>query len=268
MNTVDVLKKALCGTITTRRLASGVIAVGTEFNLSDGDQIGFYVSGKEGNYWIADDGSTIPFLEAQGVSFENNTRGSALSAMLAEYGFSYDEERAELISGPFSDEELPNAAMRFVSLRLRLQDFLLLQHPKTVANTFRDDVRQAIEATFEGKARLAFDQVVSESLPDIVADAIVDRNGVEPVAVFFGTNDMRLTEAQVLRLEAKYQAQVAVRVVSIVESQRPAAVSSRVLGRAMNRLDKVLVFRGEEKSAMQALMELVGIDSTVVGSSH
>jgi len=267
VNPVDVLQKALCGTITTRHLAGGVIAVGTEFSLSDGDRIGFYVTSANDGFWISDDGTTIPFLEAQGISFDGSTRASALSELLAEYGFSFNESDAELISGPFDEEALPEAAMRFVSLRLRLQDFLLL-HPKSVANTFKDDVRRAMEIALEGKAHLAFDKIVSDHLPDIVADAVVERHGVTPIAVFFGTNDMRLTEAQVLRLEAKYQAQIPLRVVSIVESQRPTALSSRVLGRAMNRLDKVLVFRGEEQSAMHALMELIGVDLTINSLPH
>ena len=158
----------------------------------------------------------------------------------------------------YHEQALPEAAKKFVALRLRLQDFLLL-HPETVANTFKEDVKRAIEETFKGMGQVAFDTIVSDSLPDITVDAIIRAGDAIPVAVFFGTSDKRILEAQVLRLEARHQARLNLKVVSILENERPSGVTAQGIKRAMNRLDRVLAYLGEEATVMDELRALAAV---------
>lgn len=266
MNLIEHLEAALCGTIRARRLASGLVAVGTDFLLSDGDKLGFFVREAPEGLYVHDDGSTLPLLDAQGVSLESPTRAQVLAALLDEYGFSQDPETLDLLAGPFAPEELPGAAVRMISLILRLQDFLLL-HPQVVATTFREDLRRSIQNRFAGIAEVAFDTTLAPAVDDIAVDALIRCGAAEPVAVLFGTSEIRLTEAALLRLEAQV-ANVSVRVVAMIERMRPESVSQRVLSRAMNKLDRVLVFRDDEANALNALADLARVDDGARSAAH
>lgn len=257
MTSVDDIATALTGFATVRRLPSGLVAAGTDFPLADGDRVGFFLDERSDGFWLLDDGMTLPLLEAQGVSLQTPTRAQALSNLLDEYGFGHDGETNDLTAGPFSLSELRIAAIRFVSLALRLQDFLLL-HPQAVASTFRDDVRRRIEECFAGVAHVTLDAFLAPDLEDVVLDALIVREGHTPVAVVVATTEMRLTEAELIRLAAQV-ADVPVRVTAVLDRPRPENFSTRSLTRAMNRLAGVLVFGGDGEDAMRGLARLADL---------
>jgi len=124
------VKEALCKAFRddlSVRAIEGGLAVSTPFDSASGEPIGFYIMrDAAGQFHIEDDGSTIPMLEARGVDFSTEPRRQGLSALLAECGAVFDSVRRDLRTLPMPEGDIPGAAMRFVTLLLRVQDFLLL----------------------------------------------------------------------------------------------------------------------------------------------
>src|SRR3546814_4298870 len=91
---------------------------------------------------------TLPQLMESGVDFDAETRAKALGTLLSEYDVAYDQEEAPLHTYPVKEDAVPRAAMRFLALLLRSDDFLLLTQER-VASTFKENdakgVREALE---------------------------------------------------------------------------------------------------------------------------
>jgi hypothetical protein len=123
----DLLCKAFCDELVLRAVPAG-LAVSTGLTLSSGEPLGFYVVGPDpaGRYRIEDDGTTIPLIEAAGIDLDTQTRTEAVAALYDEYGVSYNAETSELSTPSLLQEEVPQRALRFVALLLRLQDLVLL----------------------------------------------------------------------------------------------------------------------------------------------
>jgi hypothetical protein len=130
------------------------MAVSTPFDTTAGEPIGFYIlRDPDGRFHIEDDGTTIPMLEANGVDFSTETRRQGLHDLLAECGAEFDTARRDLRTPPMSEGDIPAAARRFVSLLLRVQDFLLLT-PDRVFGAFRADANKPIQEKEERKRSL------------------------------------------------------------------------------------------------------------------
>jgi hypothetical protein len=121
------LCEAFCNDLMVTNVPAG-LAVGTTFIGPGGDHIGFYVIGPDasGAWMLQDDGSTVPYIEASGADLGIPTRQAAFNQMLEECGANYDDDSCELRVGPLQIDEVPQAAMRFVALLLRIQDLALL----------------------------------------------------------------------------------------------------------------------------------------------
>lgn len=257
----EQLCRAFCQGVHVRKVPVGY-AISTGFTMADGDPIGFYAVEIEPNrlYRLEDDGTVVPLLEAIGVNLKSDTRRGAFNALLAEYRLSFDEDNQLICSDSLTLEEIPPAALRFMAMLVRLQDFHLLT-PKIVESTFREDALAAIRARFGGRVRIsestAFDD---ESLSDYVIDAVFSINEESRAAIYIGTSPARADEAVMLRMDMLLQGKPDCKVLLVMESTRPPpGWPERILARAQNRLDGVAVFRGHERDAMDK------IDKTVFG---
>jgi hypothetical protein len=160
------------------------------------------------------------------------------------------------LHSPYVDaSDLPDHAMRFVALMLRLQDLELL-HPSTVESTFREDATEALQQRFGAAGRISFDVPPAADLSDMfVADALIGAANEPQVAVYFGTTDSRVDEAVMLWMDSR-QARRKLRVAVMLEREKPL-LHGRTLRRAMNRVDATVAFRGDESGALNKLERLV-----------
>jgi Domain of unknown function DUF1828 len=144
----DLLCQAFCSALKIRAAPCGW-AVETPYCNGDGDPLLlYYVKDPTGQQWsIEDDGTQIPFLEANGVDQSGQARGEALEYLLTEYGVFFDREERSVHTTFMPESDLGTASIKFVALLLRLQDLALLS-PHVVRSTFREDVISAIKEAF------------------------------------------------------------------------------------------------------------------------
>jgi hypothetical protein len=256
MNLKEQLCSAFCGAISVNAVPAG-FAVGTGFTRADGDRIGFYVvKSSTGSLWrIEDDGMTVPAILASGADITKGARAEEFDRLLAECGASYDEESQEVHTEWLAEEDLPQAALSFVTLLLKLPELMLL-HPERVENAFREDALKAIHDAFDPIALVEEDAAIEDALSEFAADAVIRMPGAPPVAVFLVTSDVKILEAVLLKTVAKYRLKVPCRVAVMMESARPKGVTARMQQRAFNHLDATPAFRGDEQNAIGRLREL------------
>src|SRR3546814_12002141 len=108
---------------------------------------------------------TRPQLMESGVDFDAETRAKALGTLLSGYDVAYDQEEATLHTYPVKEDAVPRAAMRFVALLLRIDDFLLLTQER-VASTFKEDAAKRVREALEGRAVIRENEPVSEAVGD------------------------------------------------------------------------------------------------------
>lgn len=248
----EALCQAFCGDLKLTDIPVGY-AVTTTFRRDDGDSIAFYIvrdQVRDDNYRIEDDGTTIAFLEASGVDLSTETRADAFSTLLESHGVQFDEDEMLLHTDSMRENDLPKAAMRFLSFMLRINDFLLLTRDR-IASTFKEDAAARIIETMDGKAIVEQDVAVSEKLSDTIPDLVIRAPHRNPVAVFFGSSPQRVNDAIFLQMQALYEVHEDVQVIALLE--REAAIGHDLRRRAANRLAALPIFRGDEPTAISRI---------------
>jgi hypothetical protein len=250
----DLLCKAFCDQLSVRDVPAG-LAVSTALNLSNGEPLGFYLVGPDaaGRYRIEDDGTTIPLIEAAGVDLDTQTRADAISALYEEYGASYNSDSGELSTPPLQMDEIPQRAMRFIALLLRLQDLILLT-PERVLGTFRDDAKKAIRDAIGDRASVRENESPSKEI-DFPADLLIEAPRRAPVAVFLAMSEQRVLEAVVVHMALAYEAKLDYSIVALLEND--TSVTRRMRQRAANRLAAMPIFEGDERAAVQRIEQEV-----------
>ncbi|MGH6889656.1 MAG: DUF1828 domain-containing protein [Rhizomicrobium sp.] len=94
----------------------------------DGDKICFYVVDSERSPFkrIEESGTTLAILEGAGVDFRSETRREALSTLLDEHAVVFDDQERNFYIDNLREEDVPGAALRFVSFSLRVRNFPLM----------------------------------------------------------------------------------------------------------------------------------------------
>ena len=257
----EALCQAFCGDLKLTAVPVGY-AVTTTFRRDDGDSVAFYLVRdkiRPGRYRIEDDGTTVPFLEASSVDFSTDTRSVAFTSLLDGHRVEFDEDEMLLHTESLPEADLPKAAMRFLSLMLRMNDFLLLTKDK-VASTFKEDAAAQILRKLEGKAQVLQDVPVSSLLSDAVPDMVIRAPNRTPVAVFFGSSPQRVNDAIFLQMQALYEVHEDVQVVALLE--RENVIGHDLRQRAANRLAALPIYKGDEATAIGR------IEREVIGSGQ
>lgn len=256
---------AFCSDLFVREVSDG-FAISTPYEDMYGDPIGFYaLKTDECRFRLLDNGATVAFLEATGASVDGGTRQEVFSALLSEYGASFDEELGELSIGSLTESELPKSALRFMALLLRLKDLLLLTRER-VESTFRDDVISALRERLEGIAEIREDEPVSERLVDVVPDLIMRSPNRDPVALFIATTDQKVNDAVYLQMAATHEAKTPLSVVAMLEYED--SIKKPIRQRADNRLDAVPRYRRDESGALDRVIKEVVGRGPVSQASH
>lgn len=249
----EKLCKAFCDDLKVNTVPAG-LAVTTAFAAADGDHIGFYVVKEtESSFRIEDDGVTLPYLEGSGIDFRSGTRGEALSELLSEYGVSIDETSQEFFISHLGEDALPAAALKFVAFSLRVRDFMLMTEFR-VATTFREDAAKLLKEAVGSEARFEENGRISEKLGDFPADFVLRAPHRPPVGVYLGISDNRILEALFMHMRALHEVREPCSIVALLEKGR--SISSKVRQQAMNRLDAVTEFRGDEIAAVEKIARI------------
>lgn len=253
----DDICRAFCGDLHVREVQAG-LAVSTVFATHDDDRIGFYIVREEGfdSYRIQDDGLTLPYLEGSGVDFRSGTRGEALDELLGEYRVGIDDVNQEFCMSGIPQADVPRAALKFAAFALRVRDFMLMTEFR-VATTFREDAKRVLSEVVRDRAKIEENAPVSDVLSDFAADFVLRAPGRPPVGVFLGTTDVRILEALFLQMRALHEVHEPASIVALLEKGR--SISAKVRQQAMNRLNAVTEFRGDEVAAAQRIaLEAIG----------
>jgi hypothetical protein len=251
----DLLCQAFCASLKVRAVPVGY-AVETPYTNADADPLLLYYvrDGLGKKFRIEDDGTQVPFLEANGVDLKGQARGEAFQYLLTEYGSYYDAEARVIHTTYLPESELGEASIKFVALLLRLQDLALLS-PHVVRSTFREDVITAIRGAFGSTATVEESAPVSSELAAYHADCVITAPNRVPLAVYLGLTEERALQALVLKMELeKYRSQNS-RVVLILEKAKDNPLRESTYALSQARLDKVLSFRGVEADSMATLQK-------------
>lgn len=262
----DQLCKAFCDELRVREVPVGLV-VSTGFTRTDGDAVSFYVTygpaGSDGRRTVRleDDGETVPYLDAMGIDLSSGARGEAFKELLTEHCAEFDPEQMIIHTGYLPEDQAPAAAIKFVSLLLRMQDFLLVTRER-VEETFRQDVEKALRQRFGDRAEIVKDYPIDDALRDTPPDFAVLMPQANPTAIFLGTSENRTLEALVFWYQA-HKEHVACNMVLVLENAKPAKIKERTLARVQNESIPVAVFSGMEHHAMERIERAIGLPRTL-----
>jgi Domain of unknown function DUF1828 len=250
------LCRAFCNDITVTSVPAG-LAVSTVFKRDDGDRISFYVIDEgQGRFRLEDDGATIPLLEGAGVDFDTDTRRRALDNLLTGVDAYFDANDATIRTIPFIQGELANRSLDFVSVMIRMNDFLLLTQEK-VTSTFREDAANAIREGVGNRATIREGEAVSRRLSEVKPDMVLEATDRAPVAIFFGNTAGRVHDAIFLHQTAAYEVKEDVSVIALLEQDN--SIPTDLRRRATNRLTTVPIFKQDEEAAVARIVrEAIG----------
>jgi hypothetical protein len=175
-----------------------------------------------------------------------------LDGLKSEYGVAIDPENGEFFIDGLSEDDLPQAALRFVAFSLRIRDFMLMTEHR-VASTFREDASKLIHEVIGPRAKIEENAAILPDLSDFPADFVLRAPGRHPVGVYLGSSDHRVLEALFVHSRARHETHENCSIVALLESSK--GVSAKIRQLAANRLDAVPEFRGAEIAAIERIAE-------------
>lgn len=257
------LLKDVCGTfcdgLAMREVPMG-FAIRTPFRNSDGDAVALYARRDNdiaGRYRFEDDGATIADLQEEGFSLDNEARSSEFHRLLSEYGCHYDEGEILIHTDYLTEEQLPAYFLKFMALMVRLGDLRMLSRT-VVRDTFKADLQEFVEATFEGMATVERDASPIASLSDYVADVVV-RGPDATLAIYAGTTEVKALEAFVLWQELERQGLSGIIPMVVFESAKPATIKARTMARLMNSNVSLGSLAGSQWDVGQKMKQQAGL---------
>lgn len=257
------LLKDVCGTfcdgLAMREVPMG-FAIRTPFRNADGDAVALYArrdSDIAGRYRFEDDGATIAELQEEGFSLDSEARSSEFHKLLSEYGCHYDEGEILIHTDYLTEEQLPAYFLKFMALMVRLGDLRMLSR-NVVRDTFKADLQEFVETTFEGMAAVERDASPVASLSDYVADVVV-RGPDATLAIYAGTTEVKALEAFVLWQELERQGLSGIIPMVVFESAKPATIKARTMARLMNSNVSLGSLAGSQWDVGQKMKQQAGL---------
>lgn len=249
----EVLCRAFCDALVVTKVPVGY-TVKTCFEADGGDTLTFYlVRSDETEKWrVEDDGATIANLDMAGVDvMAAGPRSVAFAELIQTHGVEFDPEGVILHTAYIEEGSLPHAALRFLSLLMRVQDFALITRER-VEETFRHDVVVALREKFHGRAEVEEKHVFRDDLKDYQSDVSVLPREAAPLAVFLGTSEVRALEAMLFYDRVTYVHPFDCRVVLVLDTIKTPRISARTLNRVTNHFP-IAAFRDDPSEAMSSL---------------
>jgi hypothetical protein len=252
----ETLKRQLCstfcGAIDVRPVASG-LAISSAFQDQSGDAISFFLTHSDDGYQIEDDGDYLAHLIAKDIPIDQGTRGQLLDAILNQADAFWDRETYEIRTAPFSEEDISQRVVGFLSSLIRVRDLELLTRD-VVRSTFKEDATAAITCRFSKVANINENDVIDRDFSEFPADLIVRPKAAEspasPGVIYLVNANDKLNEALLLQMEAQHLNRRDFEVIALLEEPVMKVISPRKFQRAQNRSLAMPIFRGDEDAAM------------------
>lgn len=226
-------------------------AVGTGQEGLDGDRIGFYIVGPDakGQYVAQDDGLTLSMLEGMGVDLSNKVRKGMLSELREQYGVRVDD--GDLKSAAVAAADVGQAAIRFMSFMLRVQD-LMLTTTERAASTFKEDATKLLQEMAPPGALISSNFIVTPKASLYPADIGIQIPGSRPIALFFAVSEKHVLEALLLQSIVEKN-HVPCSIIAMLENEDSLTKMARA--RASNHLDAVPYFREDPQAAIERVFK-------------
>lgn len=247
--------KAFCDSVTVTKLPSGYGISTTLFEI-EGDPAGIYAIGPDntGHWRLEDAGRLLPYLIASGYDLSSDHRKAALATILETADAQLDDDGLEIVTGPIAQSAIPSHAIRLLVALVRVSD-LAQMTAERVRSTFKEDVRTALATSLPQQIEIVENASADERSADLRADLVLRQVGHAPVALYLAQNDLSLVEAMLMRSETHAFGGARPLVAALLE--RESAVSKHTRTRAMNRLDTVGVYDGDERQAIAKVVQFV-----------
>lgn len=196
----------------------------------------------------------LPWLVASGYDLSSDQRKKTLTAILEMAGATFDEDGLDIATGPISKSDIPAHAIRLIGALVRVSDLVHMTKER-IRSTFRDDVRAALVSSLPPGVDMLENVPADDRSADLRSDLVLRQTGRAPVALYLAQNDLSLVEAMLLKSETQSAGDARPLVVALLE--RENAVSKHTRTRAMNWLDSVGVYEGDERQAIMKVIQSV-----------
>lgn len=260
----QALCAAFCGQLHVDKVMAGWL-VTSPFTMPDGDPVRFYImDGGSDTVWLEDDGTQIGMLEAEGVSLDKGTaRRDDFDFTLASHQAHFDEQTGLICSDKMPRDAVGPAAVKFMALMMRIQDFALLSVDR-VQNAWFEDVVQKIHQAYDSVATVEENAPVSSEFNNWPADVVIRKEGLEPTAIFLATSNSKGLQALVLKMELEKYQHIACSVILIVEKPTKPKLNEATYALSQSRLDRVLSYVGAESDIVAAIGKTAGLEHRTV----
>lgn len=268
----EAFQKMLCATFCqafqVRAVPVGLV-VATPFVLDDGDNLSFYVRLMPEGVALEDDGAFLAHLIASGVPFDQGVRGNLLHAILREGHAYWDQDTLEIKTETFSEYDLGQRSVAFISALLRSRDLQNLTRDM-IKSTFREDVIAAAEQVFRDAARIEEDTSLDRDFREFPSDIIIrpTEPGVKSSAVYLVNSNDKLNEALLCHVEAERLLRDDVQIIALLEDSEMRSISKKRFQRAQNRSLLMPIFRGDEFAALQMVGSRAGFSREAIALPH
>lgn len=261
INMQQTLCQAFCGQLHVDKVKAGWL-VTSPFTMPDGDPVRFYIMDGGGEtVWLEDDGTQIGMLEAEGVSLDKGgSRREDFDFTLSSHDAHYDEQTGLICSNRMTRAEIGPAAVKFMALMMRIQDFALLSVDR-VQNAWFEDVVRRIHQAYGNVATIEENVPVSREFGNWPADVVIRKEGQQPTAIFLATSNSKGLQALVLKMELEKYQHVACSVILILERAVKTKLSEATYALSQSRLDRVLSFVGAEADMIDAVGKTAGLET-------
>lgn len=222
---------AFCDGLSVREIPLG-FAIKTPFTWLHGEPLVVYGERSNGMVRMRDAGDTLALLEEVAGDLTTETKVDSIRNIALAHGVTFDEDNSLFLSDWTNDENLGNAAIRFMSFLNRLQDLALLSRER-VSNAFREDLTEALLDRFNERFQVDIRGSISPQHKEYTADVII-RNARIQAAIYAATSEVNVLEA--LLTEQVFSQDIHVKTVPVVvfENFMQSKVSLRTRRRAMN----------------------------------
>lgn len=192
MNVHSDICAAFCDQLSIREVPIGY-AIKTPFGWLHGDPLVVFGEVDGNLIRMRDSGDTLISLEDEAGDLSSDTRIDALRHIALAHGVKFDEDNSLFTSEWVDRSQLGASVIRFMSFLNRLQDVALLSRER-VANTFREDLIDAIKDRFEGRFQIELREPISAEHPEYTADVII-RSAQIQAAIYAATSEVNVLEA-------------------------------------------------------------------------
>lgn len=257
------LQRKLCNAFCTEIGVNAVpmgLAISTVFSDKSGDKLGFYLVEDDGGYRIQDDGQYLSDLVAFGVPIDQGTRGQLLDSILNDSNSFWDRDSYEIVTNTFSEAEVSERLIDFISSLIRVRDLELLTRD-VVRSTFREDALAAMSGAFGESVEISENSIVDKQLAEFPVDVVVKPllSGAKLGAVYFVNSNDKINEALLLQMEAESLGRSDFSVIALVEEPEMRHLNKKKFQRAQNRSLTMPIFRGDEGAAMKMIARELGL---------